>query len=84
MNQSNLSRLLGIGYPILLGGMARISDPIFTAAVSEAGGLGTLAAATETQNSLAQQIRQTRKLTQQPFAVNIHCWSAPWGQRWWQ
>jgi hypothetical protein len=43
MNQSNLSRLLGIGYPILLGGMARISDPIFTAAVSEAGGLGTLA-----------------------------------------
>jgi enoyl-[acyl-carrier protein] reductase II len=71
MNQSNLSRLLGIRYPILLGGMARISDPILTAAVSEAGGLGTLAAAMETQKSLVQQIRQTRKLTPQPFAVNI-------------
>ena len=71
MNRLSLGQLLGIRYPILLGGMRRITDPFLTAAVSNAGGLGTLAGATETATSLADKIQETRKLTANSFAVNI-------------
>ncbi len=66
-----LEKLLRIEYPILLGAMARITDPVLVSAVSEAGGLGTLAAATETPDSLAVRIAETRSLTKKNFAVNI-------------
>lgn len=71
MNSGIIEKLLNIKHPILLGGMAGISDPVLASAVSEAGGLGTLAGAKETGASLAGQIQRTRELTDKPFAVNI-------------
>jgi len=66
-----VERLLGIKYPVLLGGMAGITDHALTSAVSEAGGLGTLAGALETGDTMSAQIKKTRELTGKPFAVNI-------------
>jgi enoyl-[acyl-carrier protein] reductase II len=66
-----LENLLNIRYPILLGAMAGITDPILASAVSEAGGLGTLASVMQTGESLKALIRETRRLTNKPFAVNI-------------
>jgi len=66
-----LENLLGIKYPVLLGGMAGITDPELASAVSEAGGLGTIAGVTETGHTLSEQIKKMRTLTDKPFAVNI-------------
>jgi enoyl-[acyl-carrier protein] reductase II len=51
--------------------MAGVTDARLAAAVSEAGGLGTIAAATESAESLATEIRRLRDITKLPFAVNI-------------
>ena len=45
MIKSSICELIGIEYPIFQGGMARISDGALAAAVSEAGGLGIVSAA---------------------------------------
>jgi enoyl-[acyl-carrier protein] reductase II len=68
---NRVTELLNIRYPILLGGMAGVTDATLAAAVSEAGGLGTIAAAKESAQSLKESIVNLRKLTKQPFAVNI-------------
>ncbi len=68
---NRLTELLNIRYPILLGGMAGVTDAALAAAVSEAGGLGTIAAAKESGQSLKEAIVKLRCLTKQPFAVNI-------------
>ena len=39
---NKLTKLLGIKYPIIQGGMAGVSESILTAAVSNAGGMGVL------------------------------------------
>lgn len=62
---------IGIRYPIILGGMARVGTAPLAAAVSEAGGLGTLGAAMVEPDNLREQIRLIKKLTDKPFGVNI-------------
>jgi len=69
--KNRITEMLKIRHPIALGGMAGVTDAPLVAAVSEAGGLGTLGAFKETAESLQQQIRQLNALTQKPFAVNI-------------
>ena len=61
---------LGIRHPILLAGMGRASTPELAAAVSNAGGLGVLGAATCGPNQLREWIRRTRELTDRPFGVD--------------
>jgi enoyl-[acyl-carrier protein] reductase II len=51
--------------------MAGITDATLASAVSEAGGLGTIAAATETGESLKEQISRLRSISEAPFAVNV-------------
>jgi nitronate monooxygenase len=68
---TSLTRLLGIRLPIVLSPMAGPSTPRLAAAVSEAGGLGSLAGATLSPDELRTAIRQTRALTDAPFAVNV-------------
>ncbi len=63
--------LLSIRYPILLGGMAWITGWEMAAAVSRAGGLGTIAAATMEPEELVENIAKIREATSRPFAVNI-------------
>ena len=63
--------LFGIEHPIFLAGMGGVSTAPLTAAVSEAGGLGIIGAATMGPDELRDQIRQTRELTDKPFAVDL-------------
>lgn len=63
--------MLGIEYPIIQAGMGGFSDPPLVIAVSEAGGLGTLGAATYTADGLDVAIKQIRKGTSKPFAIDI-------------
>ena len=69
--KNRITQLFNIKYPIALGGMAGVTDAKLAAAVSEAGGLGTIAAATESAESLATEIRRLRDITALSFAVNI-------------
>ena len=67
---SRICDMLGIRYPILLAGMGRAATPELAAAVSNAGGLGVIGAASCGPNQLRDWIRQTRELTDKPFGVD--------------
>ncbi|OKK07917.1 2-nitropropane dioxygenase [Streptomyces sp. CB03234] len=59
-------------YPIVQAPMAGgASCPQLVAAVSEAGGLGFLAAGYKTADGMYQEIKQVRGLTSRPFGVNL-------------
>ncbi len=63
--------LLDIEYPIFLAGMGGVSMSKIVAAVSNAGGLGIIGAATLDPPTLREEIRKTRELTDKPFAVDL-------------
>jgi NAD(P)H-dependent flavin oxidoreductase YrpB (nitropropane dioxygenase family) len=66
------SRVLGIAYPIVQGGLARIARAELAAAVSNAGGLGQIAVAgVSDPDSLRAEIRKAKQLTDAPFGVNF-------------
>jgi enoyl-[acyl-carrier protein] reductase II len=67
----HLVEQLNIKYPIIQGGMGNISNAILTAAVSEAGGLGTIGCGTMTPDQVEEMIQETKRRTDKPFAVNI-------------
>ena len=69
--QTEITRLLGIKYPIIQGGMAWVAEHHLAAAVSEAGGLGLIGAASAPAEWVREQIRAARKLTDKLFGVNI-------------
>ena len=69
--QTELTRLLGIECPIIQGGMAWVAEYHLAGAVSEAGGLGLIGAASAPADWVRDQIRSVRKLTEKPFGVNI-------------
>ncbi len=68
---NDVCHLLRIRYPIVQGGMGNISNAPLAAAVSEAGGLGTIGCGTMTPDEVEKLIQQTKERTDQPFAVNI-------------
>jgi nitronate monooxygenase len=73
MLQTRLTELLGIELPIVGGAMQWLSRAPFVAAVSNAGGLGILTAATFTnKEDLKAEINKTFELTDKPFAVNVN------------
>ena len=69
--QTEVTRLLGIEYPIIQGGMAWVAEYHLAAAVSAAGGLGLIGAASAPADWVRQQVREVKKLTDKPFGVNI-------------
>ncbi len=70
--KTRVTELLGIRYPIIQGGMMWVGRAELAAAVSEAGGLGTLTALTQpTPQALSEEIERCRGLTGNPFAVNL-------------
>ena len=69
--KTKVTELLGIEYPIIQGGMAWVADHHIAAAVSEAGGLGLIAAANAPAEWVREQIREAKKLTDKTFGVNI-------------
>lgn len=72
MSNTPLLDKLGIRHPVILAPMGGgPGTPELAAAVSNAGGLGSLGAAYLTPDQIAAAIRRTRELTSQPFAVNL-------------
>jgi len=72
MFQTRVTRNLGIKYPIIQGAMQWLSRAELVAAVSNAGGLGVMAALTfPTVKELRQEIKKTKGMTSKPFAVNV-------------
>ena len=71
MIETNLCSLLGIKYPIIQGGMAWVAESTLAAGVSNAGGLGLIAAANAPVEYVREEIRKAKKLTDKPFGVNI-------------
>jgi enoyl-[acyl-carrier protein] reductase II len=63
--------MLGIKYPILLAGMGGVSYAEVCAAVSEAGGFGTLGMAGRSTSEIREEMRKVRKLTKKPFGVDL-------------
>ncbi|MCM1537821.1 MAG: enoyl-[acyl-carrier-protein] reductase FabK [bacterium] len=69
--QTEITKLLGIEYPIIQGGMAWVAEHHLAVGVSEAGGLGLIGAAAAPAKWVREQIREAKKLTKKPFGVNI-------------
>jgi enoyl-[acyl-carrier protein] reductase II len=71
MIRTAITELLGIPHPIFQGGMAWIADGHLAAAVSNAGGLGIIAAGNAPADYVEREIEQARQETDRPFGVNI-------------
>lgn len=71
--ETRATRVLGIRYPIIQGGLARIARAELAAAVSNAGGLGQIAMAgvATTPELLRAEIHKAKALTSAPFAINF-------------
>jgi NAD(P)H-dependent flavin oxidoreductase YrpB (nitropropane dioxygenase family) len=70
--RNRVTELLGTRYPIVQGGMQWVGRAEMCAAVSNAGGLGTLGALTQpTPEALGQEIDRCRAMTDRPFGVNV-------------
>jgi enoyl-[acyl-carrier protein] reductase II len=68
---TDICRLLGVQHPILLAGMGGVSFAQICAAVSNAGGFGTLGMAAQSPDFILQQMREVRRLTDKPFGVDL-------------
>ena len=66
-----LNEILGTRYPIIQGGMANIATGEFAAACSNAGALGLIGSGGMNADSLRDNIRRAKQLTDKPFGVNI-------------
>ncbi len=66
-----LTELLNIEYPVIQGGMSWVAEYHLASAVSEAGGLGLIAAGGAPVEWIREQIREAKKLTDKPVGVNI-------------
>ena len=69
--RTDVTKLLEIEYPILQGGMAWVAEHHLAAAVSEAGGLGLIGAASAPGEWVREQIQKVKERTEKPFGVNI-------------
>jgi len=67
----NIAEILNIKYPLIQGGMANIATHKLASAVSNAGGLGLIASGANDAETIRQEIRKCRELTDKPFGVNI-------------
>jgi len=69
--KTRITELLQIKYPIMQGGMAWVAEHHLAAAVSNAGGLGLVGAASAPAKVVRSEIRKCKALTDKPFGVNI-------------
>lgn len=69
--KTKITELLGIEYPIIQGGMAWVAEHHLAAAVSNAGGLGIIGAASAPPEIVREEIRRCKALTDKPFGVNV-------------
>lgn len=69
--KTRITELLGIEYPIIQGGMAWVAEHKLAAAVSNAGGLGLIGAASAPPEIVREEIKKCKELTDKPFGVNV-------------
>ena len=70
--KTKITELFGIEHPIIQGGMHHVGFAELAAAVSNAGGLGTITGLTQgTPKKLANEIARCKEMTDKPFAVNL-------------
>ena len=69
--KTRVTDMLGIKYPIIQGGMAWVAEHHLAAAVSEAGGLGIIGAASAPVEIVREEIQKAKELIDKPFGVNI-------------
>ena len=70
-NQTRVSSLLGVEYPIIQGPLGGFSSQRLTAAVSNFGGLGSFGAHSMEPQAIRDVIAEIRSLTDKPFAINL-------------
>ena len=71
MIKTPICEMLGIEYPLFQGGMAWVANASLASAVSNAGGLGIIAAMNSNGEQLRAEIRKCREMTEKPFGVNV-------------
>ena len=69
--KNRVCELLNIDYPVIQGGMAWVATAELAAAVSNAGGVGLIAAGNAPADYVREQIKKARGLTKKPFGVNV-------------
>ena len=69
--KTKITEILGIEYPIIQGGMAWVAEHHLAAAVSNAGGLGIIGAASAPAEIVREEIQKCKALTDKPFGVNV-------------
>lgn len=71
MTENRITKLFGIQYPIIQGGMVWCSGWRLAAAVSNAGGLGLLGAGSMHPETLVEHIHKLKVATNKPWGVNV-------------
>lgn len=71
MIETEITRMLGIAHPVMLAGMARVTQADLVIAVSSAGGIGCLGGVSYLPDALRGEIRRIRAEATGPFAVNL-------------
>lgn len=69
--KTRITELLQIEAPVIQGGMAWVAEHGLAAAVSNAGGLGIIGAASAPPEVVREEIRKCKELTDKPFGVNV-------------
>ena len=69
--KNRLTELLGIEYPVIQGGMSWVAEQNLASAVSQAGGLGIIAAGNAPSEWVREQIREVKSKTDKTFGLNI-------------
>ena len=69
--QTRLTELLEIEHPVMLAGMGGVSYHRLAAAVSEAGGIGTLGAASMSEEVMDVEMATMAELTDKPWGVDL-------------
>lgn len=75
--QNRLTTLLRIEYPFVQAPMLGITTPAMVAAISNAGGLGSLPVGGLSADVTRSLIKETKALTNKPFAVNLFTHTNP-------
>jgi len=71
MLKTRVCELFGVEYPIVSAGMGGVASAELAAAVSEAGGLGTIGLAGISREAIHNEVAAARRLTAKPLAANL-------------
>ncbi|MDR3321392.1 MAG: nitronate monooxygenase [Synergistaceae bacterium] len=77
-SSNRVALLLKVKYPVVQGAMAWVADADLAASVSNAGGLGVIAAGNMPREMLEAELVKVRRLTDKPFGLNIMLLSPTW------